>query len=489
MPLRSVALVLLLTALAASPAAAQSSGRYHLVRSVSGSRGTPQGQRFVMEDPRTTFHAGQDRQVLVLFEWEGPAGRHHCEGAWKDPSGRVVFTSTGDVDARGPRFAVYWGLSLPDTVATGTWVIEATVDGGPAGVHAFQIIAAPRDPSAPPARRPLSVAEIYQIGLAATLTVEAVDSVGTRLDQASGLFVPPDLVLTTFGVLNEARKVRVLAADGRHFETADVVSWNRRANWAFLRVAGAEGKALDRAPAPPGIGDRCYFLDAQGDGSRAIVEASVTGRSGAGDLVISEVEEGATIGAPVLNEYGEAVGTTTSHLSVVGASVLDLGTIGSETGGYPRGGRVRGFPPAPAQSSASRTLEDLDKDGLFVKALARTPHSVLGILGTGVEHQGKARIPVATDQRFRFSRAEKSCVVFVTWIPALKQDSTAAFELFDENNRRVAGTDPAKVKLRPGESFVHHWTISLPALVPGIYRVDVKLGPDPVWRSFFRVTE
>jgi hypothetical protein len=23
----------------------------------------------------------------------------------------------------------------------------------------------------------------------------------------------------------------------------------------------------------------------------------------------------------------------------------------------------------------------------------------------------------------------------------------------------------------------------------GIYRVDVKLGPDPVWRTFFRVTE
>jgi hypothetical protein len=489
MPLGFVALVVFLTAVAASPATAQSSGRYHLVRSVSGSRGTPQGQRFVVEDPRTTFQAGKDRQVLVLFEWQGPAGRHHCEGSWRDPGGRVVFTSTGDIDASGPRFGVYWGLSLPDTVATGTWVLETTVDGEPAGMHAFQILAAPADPSAPSARRPLGVADIYQRGMEATLTVEAVDSAGARLDQASGLFVSPDLVLTTFGVLNEARGVRVLAADGKRLETAAVVSWNRRANWAFLRVAGAQGKPPDRAPAPPGIGDRCYFLDVQSDGSRAIVEASVTGRTGAGDLVISEFGGGATLGAPVLNEFGEAVGTTASQVSVIGATEFDLGPIGTEAGGYSRGGRVRGFPPQPAEGGASRTLEDLDRAGEFVRTLVRTPHFVHGILGTGVEHQGRAQIPVATDQRFRFSRGEGSCVIFVTWTPAQKQDSTAAFELFDEDNRRIAGTDPRKVKLRPGESFVHSWTISPATLVPGIYRVDVKLGPDPVWRTFFRVTE
>jgi len=201
-----------------------------------------------MEDPRAQFQAGKDRQVLVLFEWQGPTGRHHCEGAWKDPSGRVVFTSTAEVDARTPRFGVYWGLSLPDTVAAGTWVVEATVDGKTAGVHAFQIVAVAPDPSAPPARRALAVAEIYERGLAATLAVEALDAAGTSMGQASGLFVSPDLVLTTFGVINDARKIRIRTGDGRRLETEEVVSWNRRADWAFLHVAGAGGQTVARAP-------------------------------------------------------------------------------------------------------------------------------------------------------------------------------------------------------------------------------------------------
>jgi hypothetical protein len=180
------------------------------------------------------------------------------------------------------------------------------------------------------------------------------------------------------------------------------------------------------------------LLDAQADGSRAIVETAVTGLSGSGELVISDFVGDANVGAPVLNEYGESVGTAT---------------------------------------------------GEFVRRLAHTPHFVNGVLGAGVERQGPARIPFPVDQRFRFSRREESCVAFVTWNPARKEDSTVAFDLFDEDNRRLAGTDPVKAKLRPGESFVQYWTVPLARLVPGIYRVDVILGPDPVWRTFFRVTE
>jgi hypothetical protein len=489
MRLEPVALAILLVASAPAWVLAQASGRYHLVRSVSGSRGAPDGQTFLMEDPRTVFHAGQDRQVLVLFEWQGPAGRHRCEGAWKDPSGRVVFTSTADVDARSTRFGVYWGLSLPDTVATGTWVVEATVDGETAGVHAFQIVAAPADPSALPARRALAVAEIYQRELAATLTIESVDAAGAFVSQASGLFVSPDLVLTTFGVLNDARKVRVHLGDGRRLETQEVVSWNRRGDWAFLRVAGAGGQPIARAPARPAVGDRCFFLDAQADGSHAIVETTVAGFSGAGDLLVSDPVAEGDAGAPVLDEYGETIGTAAGHGGVAGASALDLVSLASGPRGFPRGGRVRGFPSLPAAGSASQTLEDLDRAGAFVKRLVHTPHFVNGILGTGVERQGQAQIPVAADQRFTFARREKSLVVFVTWNPACKEDSTIAFELFDADNRRLAGTDPRKVKLRPNESFVQYWTLQPSGLVAGIYRVDVKLGPDPVWRTFFRVTE
>lgn len=464
-------------------------GQVQLIRTTSGSRGTPQGQGFVMDDPRTVFQAGKDRQVLVLFEWQGAASGHHCQGAWKDPSGRVVFTSTSDVRSRGARFGVYWGLSIPDTVATGTWVLEATVDGEPAGVHAFQILATPADPSTPAPRRALPVAEIYKRGLLATVAVETVNSAGRRLGQALGVFLSPDLVLTTFAVLNDARKVRVGTSDDKRYETAEVVSWNRRGNWAILRVPGAAGQPPDFASTRLGVGDRCYMLELQADGSRSIVEANVLGLSGTGELVISAFGGEATQGAPVFSEYGEGVGVAASDIGAIGADPLDLAAMSVRASGSLRGGRLRGFPPTPGVGAGSRTLEDLARAGEFVGPLVPTPHSVQGIMGTGVQLQGQAKIPVAADQRFQFSRTEKNCIVFITWIPAEKQDATGAFELFNEDNKSVGASDPLKLKLRPGNSLVQYWTISPSGLSPGVYRVDVKLGSDPVWRTFFRITD
>jgi len=231
---RSTALVLLLYPLLALSAAGQSSGRFHLVRSASGGRGAPDGSRFLIEDPRVIFHAGQDRQVLVVFEWQGPAGQHKCSGAWKDPSGRVVFTSEATVNARSSRFGVYWGLSLPDTVATGTWVVEALVDGEPAGAHAFQIVAVPGEPGGAPLRRALATAELYQRGLAETLTLEAVGASGMSLGTSSGFFVAPDLVSTSFAGINAARLVRLITSDQERLETSEVVAWNRREDWAVF---------------------------------------------------------------------------------------------------------------------------------------------------------------------------------------------------------------------------------------------------------------
>jgi hypothetical protein len=461
--------------------------RVHLIRSTSGSRGAAQGARFVMEDPRTLFHAGQDRQVLVLFEWQGPAGRHRCEGQWKDPSGRVVFTSTSDVEARGPRFGVYWGLSLPDRVAIGTWVMEASVDGEPAGVHAFQILTGPGDSSAAPARRTLAVAEIYERGLGQTLTLEALDASGALIATASGFFVSPDLVSTSFGSVNAASKVRLVTTDGRRLETSDVVSWNRRDDWVIFRFRGANGTPPLPSPEPPQVGDRCFFLEAGADGGRVIVETSIVGRSPTGDLSLGDVAGEASLGGPVFNEFGEIVAKIAGS-GIAGASVLELyGLADPARRVEVRGARARPLDAAPSEGAASRTLSEIEQAGGFVRPLARTPHFVSGVMGTGIEKQGQ--IPVAVDQRFHFSRADGQCVVFVTWVPSGKEDTTLHFELYDEDNRRLAATEPVKARLRSGQSFVQYWQLKLAGLKPGLHRVDAMAGASPVWRSFFRLTE
>jgi hypothetical protein len=471
--------------------AVPTTGHFRLLRSTSGGRGTIDGTRYLIEDPRTVFSAGEDRQVVVFFEWQGPVGLHRCEGTWKDPSGKAVLTSVSEYQARGPRFGLYWTLSLPDTVATGTWVLETRVDGEPAGVHAFQILAGPRGLPEAQSRRPRSLAELYKQGLEATLTLEGLDAGGGRVSLASGLYVAPDLILTPFEAINGARAVRVLAPGGQNLETSDVVSWNRRARWAILRLPGAVGTPADRAPTTPVVGDRCYFIDAQSDGGRVIVEASVLGLSSDGDLMISNFAGSATLGAPVFNEYGEVAGTITSQ-SVVGATdrdLLDFASMGPgriPTESYSRGGRVRPLGPIPNAGAASKTLEELDRAGEFVRPLAHTPHFVSGVMGTGIERQ--SGIPVAADQRWRFTRSDGQCVVFVTWHAARNEDTTSQFALFDEDGRHVAASNSGKLKLRAGDYFVQHWKINVAALKPGIYRVDLFAGTDPVWWTFFRVT-
>jgi len=93
--------------------------QFQFVRSASGSKGTPSGGRFSMEDPRTVFYVPEDRQVIVYMEWEGSPGKHHIEGFWKDPDGKVVTLSDFEYEAKDKRFGAFWTLSLADTTPIG----------------------------------------------------------------------------------------------------------------------------------------------------------------------------------------------------------------------------------------------------------------------------------------------------------------------------------------------------------------------------------
>lgn len=470
----------------AKPAQVAPASRFHLVRATSGSRGSQEGQRFLIEDPRSVFHAGQDRQVLVLFEWRGPLGPHRCEATWKDPSGKAVLTSRSELVARGPRFGAYWGLSLPDAVATGTWLIEALVDGEPAGAHAFQIVAGAADPGAPPPRRALGVSELYQRALAATLTVTAMDASGRSLSTSSGLLLTPELVLVPFLSLNMARTARVRLPDGRQLGTNVILAFDRKGDWGLLRLGEPAGQPLARAEMAPGVGDAGYLVALQGDGSRVIVETSFVGRSASNDLLIPAHVDLGSAGGPVLNEFGEVVGFVVADHVFLGAGRLDLlplGALHPSTGGT----RVRSLPAVPDAAAATRTLADLELAGEFVRPLAATRHFVSGVLGTGIaEDRG---VPFAVGQKFRFSRTEARLVVFVTWAGRQKQEATAEIVLFDESNLALFKSPSNQLKLRPGRTLVQWWPVELARLQAGVYRVDAVLNGDPLWRTFFALTD
>jgi hypothetical protein len=59
----------------------------HPVRALVGAKGEAHNGQFVMTEPRSTFYAPDDHEVIIYFEWEGPTGIHHCEGSVHGPDG------------------------------------------------------------------------------------------------------------------------------------------------------------------------------------------------------------------------------------------------------------------------------------------------------------------------------------------------------------------------------------------------------------------
>ena len=66
---------------------------------------------------------------------------------------------------------------------------------------------------------------------------------------------------------------------------------------------------------------------------------------------------------------------------------------------------------------------------------------------------------------------------------------TAAMAVYDADNRALGQSKPLKVSLHSGSLSASTWEIPLSSLSPGIYRVDVSLGDEIVWRKFFRMTD
>jgi hypothetical protein len=76
--------------------------------------------------------------------------------------------------------------------------------------------------------------------------------------------------------------------------------------------------------------------------------------------------------------------------------------------------------------------------------------------------------------------------VFVTWDPKERLKTVLTLRIFDQENRLLAETKPAKTTLRVGSLPFTTWELKVPPAA-GIYRADVLLGPDVAWRGFFSV--
>lgn len=472
----------LMAALAATPAQPEAgTADLRLVRSVSGTRGRAIGNRYEVEDPRTVF-SPEDRQLVVYFEWDGAPGRYQFEGRWKDPSGNVVLTSPADYQAGGRRIGVYWTLGLPANAAPGLWALEAHTGGRIVGTHTFEIRGGLAEPSA------LAPAVLFEKGRHSVALLEQVGASGEL--KGRGLVTPldADRVIGPFAVVDGASILRVVLPDGRTREAQEVGTWNRKEGWAVLRLPGHGLTVLPPATAPAAVGSRVFVIGAEEDGGRTIQEESVNG-----EIALRVGRRAPRLGNPahagsaVLTGRGELLGVVVSghvNLGSVPLWSLDRAAAHLETGTTILS---QGLLPAAAGETVA-TLEQLAGAGAFMKSLSpERRHITSGVFAGSVQRGGA--VPMPTDQRDTYSRREKSVSVFIQWAPQDKRDAMGTFEVYDPDNRRVAHSEPIKLKLRRQELFFSTWAFAVAGLAPEVYRVDLALDGAPVWRGWVRITD
>ena len=468
---------------------------FRVVRSVSGTKISEQGGRYVVEDPRTVFYAPDDRQIVVYFTWEGPSGKHHFEGLWKDPAGKIAMSSDFDYQSDQPRFGGYFRMLVGDAPATGVWTMEARIDGETAGTHTFQITNTPRpeNVTTTPTRKFLAPSEIYNRAAAASVAIENINKKGLRRNIGTGFVIGPDKLLTAFQVIDDAAKVRVVGPQGQQIDVTEVVSWNRRQDWVILKVALDNIAPLERAAADSwAVGDRCYFLDVPSEGNRVLIETSLIGKhalGAAGNRInVADSANRRAVGSPVLNEYGEVIGLLGGNLIPGAAFLEDLG-FGARSNLL---GVTRGTLTVPInlvdESARSATIEGLASSGQFMPALVSTQSVLHGTLARSVNT--KTTPPQAVEERIEFSRANSKGVLFLTWLPVEKRKGRPSLRLYDLDNRLITEEqNKKKITVTPTKLSYSLWDVNFGGLPAGIYRLDVLLETDIVWRMFFRMVE
>lgn len=477
---------------------APSGPQVRMVRAVVGAKGETRNGTYVITDRRTTFYVPQDREVVAYFEWEGPQGRHHCEGSVRGPNGEFTIMSSFDYTATQPRFGGYWKMPLSDSTPAGNWVFESKVDGESAGQVTFQVV-----PGAIPANLPReaplpTAADLYKLVLLSSVQIEKLDSSGKLLRRSTGFFGKQGQVMTTFRSIEGATSLRLRLADGRQIPAERILAWSRYQDWVVLGVE-ADIPSLKTAEAKSwNVGDPCYWLDTKSDSGRILSQGQIVGLQSAGPLGdridLSGTYNASASGGPLLNERGQVIGILGG---VRPESLITRTTSGGEIEAaelYYSGDNGVSIPISLLQHSLpshSVSLQDLWTSGEMMPPVTNSKYISYGSLSQGPAKGLKSISPRSgiIDMQVVFHRTDPSASVNITFSSNESLKSTSQLNLYDLDNRPIALGKPQKLTISRGEFSERFWQFPLAELPPGTYRVDLAIGDGVAWRQFFKLTD
>ena len=472
--------------------------RLKLLRTASGTTASVADRRVTIEDPRTVFFVPDDKQIVFYFEWEGSPGAHRLEGTWLEPSGKTATVAAFDYEAKERRFGGQWTLPIGPDHAAGTWTFEVRVDGEPAGRLSFEIRGESRPASLPLTRRALSTAEAYRQLQAAVVVVERIDSAGEVAGAGLGFSLARDQVLTAFQVVDGATVVRLTFPDRRVVEVRELSALHRWQNWAVLPAATESLPVLTRADTAGGwqVGDRVYSIALSAQGGMTIVDATIMGTARierSGERVILTADGGGrSAGAPVLNEYGDVIALAGDQ-SVPGESLLPRPMLGpSATERLAARSGAYAVPVNQVLDEAGRSsggsFSQLAGDGTFTPALGPgRVHVARATTAQGARKEPGWINPV--DEKAVFSRANGPFAVILNLRAMAKLRLVANCRILDLDGRILGEGKPTNVKANANETPSYFWQIALAQTKPALYRAEMVLDGQPVWRTFVLITD
>jgi S1-C subfamily serine protease len=446
--------------------------QFRVVRSICGSRGSQQGDRFVIDDARSVFYLPEDRQVVVYLELEGPVGNHRIEGFWKNPAGKVAAFSDFSYASKERIFSSHFTFAILESAAMGAWALEVHIDGEFVSEVNFQITAGARASISSRSQKLLSPAEIYQRAATSTVTIERIGKNQEVLGASSGFIAGPGILISAFESIDGVSSLRVTFPSGRRQETDRILSWSRQKGYSVI------GVDIDQTPALPftpenswQVGDNATFLEVTPEGYRVASGVKIVGKDShllQGDRIIlsSSVSERARGGA-LLNDYGEVIGIVDSFIYtwVVSSSAVMRLVTGSGDSGIAI--------PLDLVGIKQTTLSTLEK--LTLNGDLLPPVSGGHILDVQLLVRSKGKIGIS-----------------VIWNPKEKLKGVSNIFIYDNDNKVLGPSDKRteiKVNFRPGQEVSTSWAFDSSSLSSGIYRIDVQINGIPYWRTFFRKTD
>lgn len=476
-------------------AAKDAAAHFRLTHAVSGSTGSQKNGSFVVEDPRSIFSITQDRQVIVYCEFEGPLGMHRIEGFWKNPSGKVVTISDFHYESRERRFSSYFTLALLDSAETGTWSLEARIDGETVGAPTFQILAGVAPSTMAPKKRPLLPAEMYRHLSDSTVAIETLSRYGEVLSLGSGFVAAPGIVVTSYRAVDGAAKMRVRFSDGRLLETDRIASWNMDQDWAAAQIdTGSIAPIPFMETNSWDVGDTVSFLDFALAGNRVISESTIVGKNAQGTakerLSFAHSASHKAVGGPLLNRYGEAVGIIgNQNASIYREPSILVAAKGAARNQIPSGSTL-GIPAIliPFQETNATDLGNLNRNRHSYPPLTAFRYVQYCQLTHRIDHSTGTALPL--DSANAFARRDGKMAVFVRWDPKEQMKTSAFFQIYDANDTPV--TPPGKFKesklnFRTGQRASSYWEWKIADMPIGHYRIDILLANEPAARAFFKI--